>query len=149
MKQFVNRIVSKLLYSCMRSSQKKNEPISSESGFVGHEIFLLFSFSRFFSNWHACYPHLNARAIHHFAFSVVLLSWLFSFAWLLASFISLCGSRQLSGSWAKQILISINKMYPSEFLGAVHSFLEVCWLTASLFSRPYFLSCYFPVLFYA
>ncbi|XP_058207523.1 uncharacterized protein At3g06530 isoform X3 [Rhododendron vialii] len=58
-KQFVNRIVSKLLYSCMRSSQKKNEPISSESG-----------------------------------------------------------------SWAKQILISINKMYPSEFLGAVHSFLE-------------------------
>ncbi|KAI8564501.1 hypothetical protein RHMOL_Rhmol03G0186500 [Rhododendron molle] len=58
-KQFVNRIVSKLLYSCMRLSQKKNEPISSESG-----------------------------------------------------------------SWAKQILISINKMYPSEFLGAVHSFLE-------------------------
>ncbi|KAF7147136.1 hypothetical protein RHSIM_Rhsim03G0111100 [Rhododendron simsii] len=62
-KEFVNRIVSKLLYSCMRSSQKKNEPISSESGFVG--------------------------------------------------------------SWAKQILFSINKMYPSEFLGAVHSFLEV------------------------
>ncbi|KAG5557188.1 hypothetical protein RHGRI_007457 [Rhododendron griersonianum] len=58
-KQFVNRIVSKLLYSCMRSSQKKNEPISSESG-----------------------------------------------------------------SWAKQILISINKMYPSEFLGAVYNFME-------------------------
>lgn len=58
-KPFVNHIVSKLLYSCMRLSQKENDPLSSESG-----------------------------------------------------------------SWAKQILILINKIYPSEFLGAVHSFLE-------------------------
>ncbi|XP_052184980.1 uncharacterized protein At3g06530 [Diospyros lotus] len=29
-----------------------------------------------------------------------------------------------SGSWAKQILVSLNKSYPSEFLGAVHEFLE-------------------------
>ncbi|THG22300.1 uncharacterized protein At3g06530-like [Camellia sinensis] len=58
-KHFVDRIVSKLLYSCMRLSQRKNELISSESG-----------------------------------------------------------------SWAKQILDSINKSYPAEFLGAVHKFLE-------------------------
>ncbi|KAF5959772.1 hypothetical protein HYC85_000981 [Camellia sinensis] len=58
-KHFVDRMVSKLLYSCMRLSQRKNELISSESG-----------------------------------------------------------------SWAKQILDSINKSYPAEFLGAVHKFLE-------------------------
>ncbi|GFY84407.1 ARM repeat superfamily protein [Actinidia rufa] len=58
-KHFVNRIVSKLLYACMRLSQRKNEPMSSESG-----------------------------------------------------------------TWAKQILVSINKSYPSEFLGAIHEFLE-------------------------
>ncbi|CAL5366770.1 unnamed protein product [Camellia sinensis] len=58
-KHFVDRMVSKLLYSCMRLSQRKNELISSESG-----------------------------------------------------------------SWAKLILVSINKSYPAEFLGAVHKFLE-------------------------
>ena len=34
-KHFVNRIVSKLLYACMRLSQRKNEPMSSESGLCG------------------------------------------------------------------------------------------------------------------
>lgn len=38
------------------------------------------------------------------------------------------------GSWAKQILVILNKNYPSELRGAVHQFLEVCWLTGlSLF----------------
>ncbi|GFY93898.1 hypothetical protein Acr_09g0003440 [Actinidia rufa] len=58
-KHFVNRTVSKLLYACMRLSQRKNEPISSESG-----------------------------------------------------------------NWAKRILVSINKSYPSELVGAFHDFLE-------------------------
>ncbi|XP_059627802.1 uncharacterized protein At3g06530 [Cornus florida] len=61
---FIHRVVSKLLHSCMKLSQRKNDPLSSESSLVS------------------------------------------------------------SGSWATQILVSINKKYPSELRGAIHSFLE-------------------------